>query len=249
MNNKIAVLFSGGSDSTLAAAIAAERFRQVYLVTFQHPFMLRHDKININISALRRKYPDCNFIYHKEKINSLYKRLYFGKYVSYIKKYGSMVIPWICGACKLSMHLKTIAFCGSNNICHVFCGAHEESAHIFPAQMPKIIERTQKIYQNYGIAYETPVYRKDRTDKILFDMGIIQNPNVKQQHLIYSTQHTCLLGVLLHAHSQIYYKPLFGLPQYQRNAYRFFSSKIEDIDMDTLLQGMENNGNSRPEQS
>ena len=52
--NSVAVLFSGGSDSTLAAVIAARQAATVHLVTYAHPFMLFHAKIDINIAACVR---------------------------------------------------------------------------------------------------------------------------------------------------------------------------------------------------
>ena len=140
-----------------------------------------------------------------------------------------MMVSWICGACKLAMHLKTVQFCKTNDIPHVWCGAHEESSAIFPAQMESVIEDTKKLYARSGIAYETPVYRLGRTDHILKARGILDRGNIKDQHLIYSSQHTCVLGMILHAHSRLYYHRIHGLDCYRRRAHHIVRSRMEEF--------------------
>jgi 7-cyano-7-deazaguanine synthase in queuosine biosynthesis len=242
-----AVLFSGGSDSTLAAAMAAKNTSRIYLVTYEHSFMFRHHKIDVNVSSLQKVFPQTEFIHHKEDINRLFKKLYFDRLVPYIRQYGTMILPWICGACKLAMHINTINFCNRRNIKNVCCGAHQESARIFPAQMPGIIDLIRELYMTNGIKYKTPVYEKDRPDRILFEKGIISNPNMKKQHLIYSTQYTCPLGIILHAHSRLFYRPLLGLSRYQRKIQELFEAKL--IDMNQILTGMVENEYPRDKQS
>ena len=234
MSNGIAVLFSGGSDSTLAAALAAERFNRVYLVTYSHPFMFFHDKVPINISNLRSVFPDNEFIEHHDQITPLFKHLYFSDFLKYLRANRTMMVSWICGACKLAMHIETIQFCKAKGIQHVWCGAHEESSAIFPAQMESVIEDTRRLYARSGIVYETPVYRLGRTDRILKDRGILDHGNIKDQHLIYSTQHTCILGMILHAHSRLYYHRIHGLDAYRRKAGDIVRSKIGELTEDEL---------------
>ncbi len=73
MSDGVAVLFSGGSDSTLAAVLAAERFKRVCLVTYSHPFMFFHKKVEVNIPKLEEAFPDVEFTRHKESITVVFQ--------------------------------------------------------------------------------------------------------------------------------------------------------------------------------
>jgi hypothetical protein len=235
MSNSIAILFSGGSDSTLAAVLAAERFKRVYLITYSHPFMFFHDKVRINARNLKNAFPDNEFLEYHGQITSLFRHLYFSNFLKYLRTHRTMMVSWICGACKIAMHLKTIQFCKTNGISHVWCGAHEESSAIFPAQMEPVIEDTKRLYAGSGIVYESPVYRLGRTDHVLRDRGILDQGDIKDQHLIYSTQRTCALGVILHAHSRLYYHRIHGLDCYRRRAHAIVRSKIGELTANELI--------------
>jgi len=228
--DNIVVLFSGGSDSTLAAALAADQFKRIHLVTYSHAFMAFHEKIEINVKRLKKHYPENEFIRHHHSINPLFKRLYFKNYLFYFRRFGTMIVPWICGACKLAMHVETIKYCKKRNLRHVSCGANRESSGIFPAQMKPVIEQFKKLYERHGIEYRTPVYQLERTDRLLLDMGIVKEENLKDQHLFYTTQHTCPLGILLHAHSRLYYTRIHGLKRYREKAARMMREKILDLE-------------------
>jgi len=228
MPDSVAVLFSGGSDSTLAAAIGAERFSRVWLVTYRHGFMMFHDKIGRNVERLRRAYPGTEILTHHERISRSFAQIYFNGLGRRLLRYRTMTVPWLCASCKLAMHLATIEFCSEHRVAHVYCGAHEESASIFPAQMEPVIEELQRLYRTHGITYETPVYHAGRTDRRLKDMGIIDDGNLKDQHLVYSTQHTCPLGVALHAHSRLYYTRIHGRSRYEERAHAMVRETIEE---------------------
>lgn len=215
----IAVLFSGGCDSTLAAVLATRTAENVHLVTYAHPFMFFHEKIDINIRRLREEFPGTGFEVHRETVTRLYRRLYFHRYVATLARHRSMLVPHACGACKLAMHYATVAYCRARGIGHVYCGAHEESSRVFPAQMEPVIGDMKRMYARHGITYEAPVYRAGRTDRTLYELGLIDNPRMKDQHLFYSTQHTCPLGALVHIYSRLYYTKVWGHERYQRTAH------------------------------
>lgn len=230
----IAVLFSGGSDSTLAAVLAARRAETVHLVSYAHPFMFFHEKIDINIGPLREKFPATRFEIHRQNITHLYGRLYRRRYFANLARHCSMLVPHMCGACKLAMHYATVDYCRSHGITRVYCGAHEESSLVFPAQMKPVIEDVQRMYARYGITYEAPVYHGGRTDRTLYELGIIDDPRMKDQRLFYTTQHTCPIGALVHVHSRFYYTRLWGHKRYERTCYAMVRELMADTEVATL---------------
>jgi hypothetical protein len=226
----IAVLFSGGSDSTLAAALAAERAQSVHLISYAHPFMFFHEKIDINIPRLRDTFPLTSFEIYRENITPLYRRLYLRRHLRNVARHGTMLVPHLCGACKLAMHYATVAYCRPRGITHVYCGAHEESSRVFPAQMKPVIEDTQRMYARHGVTYEVPVYHAGRTDRTIHELGIIDNPNMKDQHLFYTTQHTCPIGALVHIYCRLYGAWPGGAGRYRRTAHAMVRELIEETE-------------------
>jgi len=232
--NAIAVLFSGGSDSTLAAVLAARRADSVHLLTYAHPFMFFHKKIDINIGRLREKFPATHFETHRENITRLYRRLYGRRFLGNLGRHCSMLVPHMCGACKLAMHYATVDHCRRRGIAHVYCGAHEESSRVFPAQMEPVIEDMQRMYARYGITYESPVYHGGRTDETLYELGLIDDPHMKDQRLFYTTQHTCPIGALVHIHSRFYYTKLWGHEKYEQTSCAMVRKLMVDTEVATL---------------
>ncbi len=228
--DRIAVLFSGGSDSTLAAVIAARQAAVVHLVTYAHPFMLFHRKIDINIARLREKFPDTRFEVYREDLTRPYRRLYGRHILRKLVRRRTMLVPHACGACKLAMHYATVGYCRRRGITRVYCGAHEESSRVFPAQMEPVIGDVRRMYERYGITYETPVYHGGRTDRTLHELGIIDNPRMKDQHLFYTTQHTCPIGALVHIHSRLYYTKLWGHEKYERTSHEMVRELMADTE-------------------
>jgi len=235
--NAIAVLFSGGSDSTLAAALAAERAESVHLVSYAHPFMLFHEKIDINIPRLRAKFPETRFEVYRENITPLYRRLYLHRHLRNLARRRTMLVPHLCGACKLAMHYATVAYCRGHGISHVYCGAHEESSGVFPAQMTPVIEDTRRMYARHGITYESPVYHAGRTDRKLHELGLIDDPTMKDQHLFYTTQHTCPVGALVHIYVRLRRAWPGADERYRRIAHAMVRELIEETEAAILGTG------------
>jgi hypothetical protein len=243
----IAVLFSGGSDSTMAAVLAARRAGSVHLISYSHPFMFFHEKIDINIPRLREKFPETSFEIHRENVTRLYRRLYFRGFLPALARRRTMLVPHLCGACKLAMHYATVAYCRAHGISSVYCGAHEESARVFPAQMEPVIEETQRMYARHGITYEAPVYRAGRTDRTLHELGLIDDPKMKDQRLFYATQHTCPVGALVHVYSRLHRAGRRGHENYQRTAHAMVRELIEETEVAILGRGDRDDvGEGRP---
>jgi len=228
MIKDISILFSGGPDSTLAALYALERANRVHLLTFHHRLMFRTENHKKVTKELRETFGDERIVDHEERIDMLFRNCYFTGMPKYIIRYRTLYIPWICGACKMAMHVKAIAYNRVHNISITYDGANIESAPYFPPQTENFIEVMKKLYQSYGMQYGCSVYNVGTTDKKVEKYGILSIKGTKKEHIFFSTQHTCFIGLLIHAHARLYYRPFRGKNRMRYLAEEFLRQMIND---------------------
>ena len=158
-SNEVLVLFSGGTDSTLAAALMAQQYKKVHLVTYDRFgfFGIKNSKINVN--KLKNIFGDDKFTFKITKYNNLAKYVFYEKYWHNVMKYGFFMLS-TCGLCKLAMHIKTIDYCLKNKVYNVCDGANK-GMYLFPAQMKDVILEVKNMYSKFGINYTNPVFHFD----------------------------------------------------------------------------------------
>lgn len=191
------VLYSGGADSTHAAYIIGQTHHPLHLVSFRHRFMRQCAKSNRNVARLRKQFGDNAVVHCWIDMDSLWRRI--GRNPAYVSfpEYGAFALVLkSCLACKAAMHLLTAAYCEERKITLVVDGAHPDGAHLFPEQGPEGIAVLREFYHRHGIAYENPVYQIRRPDVELFRHGITDKKNTKEEHLYYSNQFSCHVGLI-----------------------------------------------------
>ena len=235
MTNDVSVLFSGGPDSTLAALYAIERAERVHLLTFHHRLMQRTQRHRRVVDELRETFGADRIVALEEDIDALHRRCYFTKMGKRIVRYRTLYIPWLCGACKMAMHFRAIVYNCENGIRTTYDGANEEAEAYFPAQTKGYIDVIKDLYQSYGMQYDCPVYDIARTDEKAEERGLLSLRDTKKEHVFFSTQHTCLVGLLIHAHARLYYRPFRGKNRMERLASELLAQMIEDCS--SLLPG------------
>lgn len=220
------ILFSGGPDSTLAVLHALERFDRVHLLTFHHSLMSQMGKHTVVARELQEKYGSDRVVTHEETINDLYRTFYFTDISKLLPRYRTFYIPWMCGACKMAMHTLAIRYDLKHGIGITYDGANRESEPYFPSQTRTYLGVLKDLYRSYGIEYDNPVFEIDSTDKETERYGLVTTKNTKQEHVYFSTQHTCYIGLLIHAHSRLYYRPFRGKQLTAKNAEKLLSYMI-----------------------
>lgn len=225
----ISVLFSGGPDSTLAAVYALQKASQVHLLTYHHQLMTHYrttsgeEKQMKVANELSRIYGANRVIVSGGQISQLFREIYRNPIM-----YRGYYIPWLCGACKLAMHIKTIEYNLRNKITITYDGANKESASIFPAQSLPYMAIIKKIYELYDMNYENPVYDLEGTDALTEDFGLRSCHATKREHFLFSTQHSCFLGVLVHLHAR-FYRLFYGRNKIDNFHGTALESKINEL--------------------
>lgn len=227
--DEVSILFSGGSDSTLTAALMCEQFDKVYLLTFFHSGIPNIERTKINANRLALKYGKDRINQILIDIEEVFKKIYYMNYFEDLKKYKTFMVSCSCDACQLAMHTMTIIYNIKNKIRFTCDGYKAEKEHIYSFMSKDGIKEIRKFYSNFGLEYQNPVYNIIRTDWVLYEMGITTNKNVKfpNEGLNFSTQHHCHNGILVNAFLMGYYNPMYGNETAREISINYWREKVE----------------------
>jgi len=221
---KILCLYSGGSDSTLAALMAANLADTVYLVTYERFGLFASKRSTNNLLRLRKRFPNTQFIHMIVNFEKEYRRIAYSSFWSDRLKFGFIPLS-VCGLCKLGMHWKTITLCRNHDVHVVYDGA-TKATEIFPAQNYTImIEGLKRLYREHDIAYETPVYNLD-TQKELFKEKLIPSDRIKGTAK--DIQPLCSQQ-LLFVRFVDYYLSKHSFDKYVSDLKRYYDVKIDQL--------------------
>jgi len=174
-----AVLFSGGSDSTLAAAMAAEQFTLVHLLTMNREGYYRAElETEENFQRLIRVYGKDRFQRKIIDVNYLHEELKRNPPLTKNTKFGLTKVA--LSFAKISLHGAAARYCLQNHVSLVFDGA-VPYMYLYPDQNPRIGGRLyKKFYQSLGLRYESPVAALSlRVEELLFDRAITPSPTMR----------------------------------------------------------------------
>jgi len=254
--NRLACMFSGGTDSTAATALLAPEYERVHLITYRHSGLSKLDNSRTNVEVLRTKFGPDKFVHDIIDMDRLFKAATYSDYRATLRRYGFFTLT-SCGCCKLAMHVRTIVYCLENDIRTVADGANVNMAH-FPDQMKEMLDPLRALYKRFGIDYLNPVFEygqptnidwlhkvglhtlvqagavpgpvdspaRKTTGQLLFEMGILPVENVKGTPRDRVMQARCFQLTLLNVFALGYYIPRYGMERYREMIARFYGEKI-----------------------
>lgn len=252
---EIAVLYSGGTDSTCAAALVAEGFERIHLLTYSRFGIFCAEHTDVNAAKLRDKFGKDKFVHRVINIDRLFRETSYSGYMPALVKHGFFLLT-TCGLCKLAMHIRTLAYCLDNKISCVCDGANKNMDYS-PDQMREFTEELKKLYSRYNIEYTTPVYEfshpedigwldklgvprlldikekeggADTTGDQLFKMGIFPRRNMKGTKEDRGMQARCFQLVLSNIFANWLYIPGRGLEKYKERCVGLYREKIAYFD-------------------
>lgn len=220
-----AVVYSGGTDSTCAAALAAERHAEVHLLTYFERGTDSSPRPVRNVERLRAAFPETRFRHETLSTDRLVRFLSYERYLRNIARHGLYILS-TPGFSSLSWHVRTLIYCRENGIGRVYDGLTRELMH-FPGHMDSVLARFREMYRRFGIVYENPVrdwevpadvqfldrlvvdqhgyrfpsedaeaQRNRTTGRYLYEKGIFPHPDVKGSSFDREMQHDCYPFVL-----------------------------------------------------
>ncbi len=177
--SEVALLYSGGVDSTLAACVLARSFGKIHLNTFERPGFMAMDNPAEHAARLKARFPDREFIHRRIDAGRFYEAVDspdpgLGRLGT-----GLMALN-TCGHCKAALHWRNLIFCLQNGVKYAADGA-VVGAEEFAEQNPRILmPALLELYASFGVTLLHPVYREGlNTEEALHEFGIIEDPRVK----------------------------------------------------------------------
>jgi len=173
---EIALLYSGGLDTTYSAICLEKSFEKIHLLTFDNGFCLNPLASEKHVRILKAKYGKTRFVHTIIDIKGIFKRL---KEDIRQKRSacGSPLFFDLC--CRFSMESGAVVYCLKNHIRYISDGANPETQGQMFIQQRRYIEETDRFFRHYGIKpwrnYEI-LKRRGDTSNVLreagFDTGI-----------------------------------------------------------------------------
>jgi 7-cyano-7-deazaguanine synthase in queuosine biosynthesis len=170
-DSAVAVMFSGGRDSSLAACLHASQGRKIHLINCDNGVSIGRNLVDVRIAEIQSRFPDTNFIVAKIPVYGLFRRIALVDLDADFTKYGQSLI--VLGS-QLAMHTHAAVYCLEHHIDEL-CSGFSGYQHHFPEQMPLAVSEMAKFLVEYRIRYETPIKEFASEDDVkyrLFDFGI-----------------------------------------------------------------------------
>ena len=169
---EVTLMFTGGLDTTLAAAVMGEQCRRVHLLTFCNGFCLGAESAPLKrVRELKRIFGQERYTHQVLYVADLFRRLRQDMLRKYLRKYHSPLIFDLC--CRLSMDTRTVIYNLENDVPYVADGNSKSQTEIF-IQRQEYTAEIRRFMGEYGVEYITPVYDfgdREARRKALHDMG------------------------------------------------------------------------------
>jgi hypothetical protein len=226
LSGGVALLYSGGCDSTLAACRLAEHFDKVSLVTFTRFGFLETDNPDTHAEQMHRRYPNTTFERFKIPYGRFYEEVESYRKLRSMFKYGTLTsIP--CGHCKVAMHWRNVIFCLENGIRYAADGSVTSNDQ-FAEQNPRILmPEIAAMYAKFGITLLHPVHEEGLdTEAHLFRLGITDSPQVKRttkDKQVICSQHILFAMVMRQ------YLVNHTLDEYETNMKAYLTAKVDHL--------------------
>lgn len=169
--DEVAVLFSGGRDSSLVTCLLAQAGARLHLISTNNGAVIKPDIANYRYDELQSTFP--NNIVRRIIIPSysLFRRIALADIEKDFDKYKKNLIPVGDG---LASHVEAIIYCLKNRIRGIASGFTKYESH-YPEQLVEAVSVFRLFINEYSINYLTPVFEYDNVNKVkyrLFDFGI-----------------------------------------------------------------------------
>ncbi len=235
-----AVLFSGGTDSTLAAAQMLEEFDKVTLLTFDPGYLFFLKNTRVHARKLQEKYGKERVTHEIIDIRHFIKDILGRDVAGDLREYSFNMASLVCLGCRLSMHAYAIYWCLKNEVPYIADGSIRAQSTI-PEQMESVIRRNRRFYsQSYGIHHFSPIYEESESDIRLSELGIADKKKLKKQFILFDTQATCAFGVPADVYGRLFYGGLVGDTR-EKDSEQYCAEKHPEM-IDTIARAMHADG-------
>ena len=225
IKNEVAVMFSGGIDSLLAAVLLQQTYDKVHLITFDKGYEFGVKNNFPNIERLRTQFGP-NRIHHEiVDLRNVIKRTGAGKIRGDRKKYN-LEIRW-CVRCRLGMNTGGLIYALEHNLVGYADGSNREQipsdANLTGTaeNYPSIVSRSKKFAAEYAVRFMTPTYefggreeRRQKLSELGFEIDFLSRDRSKKlsgmmnKGVTQRSQPICVSGWMIHWKRNLLGKPV-----------------------------------------
>ncbi len=243
IRDTVSVLFSGGTDSTLAAALMLREAKKVELLTFDPGYVFFLENTKVHARALAEKFGEDRVEQKFLDLRRILKDILWEDVKGDFGRYGFGLTSLVCLGCRLSMHVAAIIHNLERGIPYLADGSIRVQSAT-PEQMESTLDSQRARYmEEYGLVHVSPMYEEPRSDLVLEDMDIAAFPDMKKQFILYDSQVTCTFGVSADVYARIFYQPWLMGDRRERDAAGYREQKYPRMD-DLIRLYFEQKGDS-----
>ena len=203
--DEIALMFSGGLDSTATAVMLAERFRRVHLITYRNGYgHYYHHRTEDRVRELNRRLGD-RFVWTLISTKHHFDRILVDHVLADYAEYRSGFV-WFMG-CKMAMHMRSAVYCLEHGLLHMTDGSNSDTDEMVEQSLLSLSLITH-FYDDHTVDFGTPVYDVHRAEsrEIIAEMDLKMGVQVMDRHLC--IQPTCIAGELYYLPYLFFNKPV-----------------------------------------
>ncbi len=196
-SNTIALMFSGGIDSTALAITLSDHYEHVHLVTYKNGYgHYYHGRTEARVKELNEKLGN-KFSHAVISTKDYFDQILVNSVLEDYKSFRSGFI-WFMG-CKMAMHMRSAIYCLENGIRFMTDGSNVDTEEMVE-QMLISLTLIHHFYEDLTVEFGTPVYnvRRAASKELIRSLDLNMGYEVMDRHLC--IQPTCLAG-------ELYYMP------------------------------------------
>lgn len=165
-NNKVAVLFTGGRDSSLVASLEALQGKEVHLLTCDSGIGIGSELSEIRVEQLMRRFPGQITGRTVLPTYGLFRSIAIEHLEADFKRWG---INLVLLGDKLAIHTAATVYCLQNNISRLVdgCVGYQED---LAEQKEVAIDLLKEFEKQYKIEYDSPIYNYGSKDDVKYTL-------------------------------------------------------------------------------
>lgn len=212
-DKQVAVMFSGGTDSTYAALTQMPVYERIHLLTFCRKGLLKSENVGIAVDRLKRAFPEREISHHQAYFEDIYQvitphdeksavqqavlkqeiaplwadphgdRRGREKYTADMRR---LFMANECLQCKIAMYIAAIRFCKENAIESLCDGSNTEQLDD-ASQVEPVKAIARDIFGHYGIDFASPGFHvsAEERGKALYEAKVTDHVNHKKLEKIH----------------------------------------------------------------
>lgn len=203
--NEIALMFSGGLDSTATAVMLAEQYDRVHLITYRNGYgHYYHHRTEERVKELNRRLGD-KFVWTLVSTKDHFDRILVDHVMQDYREYRSGFI-WFMG-CKMAMHMRSAVYCLEHGLTQMTDGSNSDTDEMVEQSLLSLSLITH-FYEDCTVDFGTPVYDVHRAESrdIIGELDLKMGVQVMDRHLC--IQPTCVAGELYYLPYLFFNKPV-----------------------------------------